>query len=84
MNDLTIGITYSIIAFIFYIILRYRVISKKNDDPIIVSLVLSIFWPCQLIICIFYYIIIIIESLLNKVYALQKLIKDKEIKLQNQ
>jgi len=46
-------ILYLITIIIAYIIMRYLVISKKygfNDDPQIVSCIISLFWPCFLII----------------------------------
>lgn len=80
IDNTTIFYIYLIIIFITYIILRYKTISEDNDDPLIITLIVSVIWPLCLIMYILMYCFRYLDILLRKIYIIKELIKNKEIK----
>ena len=79
IDNMSIFYIYLIIIFITYIILRYKTISKDNDDPFIITLIVSVIWPLCLITYILIYCFKYLDILLMKIYIIKELIKNKEI-----
>ena len=79
IDNMSIFYIYLIIIFITYIILRYKTISGDNDDPLIITLIVSVIWPLFLITYILIYFFRYLDILLRKIYIIKELIKNKEI-----
>ena len=79
IDNMSIYYIYLIIIFITYIILRYKTISGDNDDPLIITLIVSVIWPLFLITYILFYCFRYLDILLRKIYIIKELIKNKEI-----